>query len=98
MSSSGVVSLYGVGAALLAFWAVVRYPSLGPQRVLSAVVVAAAVFVLQTPLFGLVGVMVVAVNPAAALLLLVLPSLTLLFWAAGCLLRSLVALAAPYSR
>jgi hypothetical protein len=29
---------------------------------------------------------------------LILPSLVLLFWAAGCLVRSLVALAAPYRR
>jgi hypothetical protein len=35
---------------------------------------------------------------AVALLFVILPSLTLLFWGAGCLVRSLVLLAAPYRR
>jgi hypothetical protein len=39
-----------------------------------------------------------AYGVAAALLLVILPSLTLLFWASGCLVRSLVMLAAPYRR
>jgi hypothetical protein len=95
VSSSAVVSLFGIGAALLGFWVAARFPALGPQQVLSAVLVTAAVFVLQTPVLGLAGMLVVSLSPAAALLLVVLPSLTLLFWAAGCLVRSLVTFTAP---
>jgi hypothetical protein len=34
----------------------------------------------------------------AALLLVILPTLTLLFWSVACLLKSFVALMAPYRR
>jgi hypothetical protein len=90
-----IVPLYGAGAAVLAFWAVARFPAAGPQTVKSALVVAAAVFVIQTPLLGLVGTVVNDYGVPAALLLVILPSLTLLFWGTGCLVRSLVMLAAP---
>ena len=96
MGSSLIVPLYGAGAAALAFWAVARFPGVGPQSVKSALVVAAAVFVVQTPLLGLVGMVVNDYGVPVALLVVILPSLTLLFWGAGCLVRSLVMLAAPY--
>ena len=96
MGSSLIVPLYGAGAAALAFWAVARFPGAGPQSVKSALVVAAAVFVVQTPLLGLVGMVVNDYGVPVALLVVILPSLTLLFWGAGCLVRSLVMLAAPY--
>jgi hypothetical protein len=35
-------------------------------------------------------------GPAAALLLVVLPSLTLAFWACACLVRAFVAILAPF--
>jgi hypothetical protein len=98
MASSLTVPLFGVGAAALGFWAVARFPKAGPQSVTAAIVVAAAVFILQTPILGLVGPVVEAYGAPTALLLVILPSLTLLFWAAGCLVRSLVMLAAPYRR
>jgi len=93
-----IISCYGVGAAALAFWAVARFPSLGPRGVGSALVVAAAAFVVQAPLLGLVDRVVLELGVAGALLLVILPSLTLLFWACGCLVRSLVSTAAPYRR
>jgi hypothetical protein len=96
VSSSLIVPLYGAGAAALAFWAVARFPGVGPQSVKWALVVAAAVFVVQTPLLGLVGTVVDDYGVPVALLVVILPSLTLLFWGAGCLVRSLVMLAAPY--
>jgi hypothetical protein len=96
VSSSLIVPLYGAGAAALAFWAVARFPGVGPQSVKSALVVAIAVFLFQTPLLGFVNPVVAALGVAAALLLVILPSLTLLFWSAGCLVRSLVSLATPY--
>ena len=91
-------SVFASGAALLAFWAVARFPSLGPQSVLTALVATAAAFVLMSPLPGIVASVAASSGAAAALLFVVLPSLTLLFWTMGCLVRSLVSLAAPHSR
>jgi hypothetical protein len=98
MASSLVVPLFGVGAATLAFWLVARFPGFGPQSVKSALVVAAGLFVAQTPLLNLIDPVMSAHGVAVALLFVILPSLTLLFWGAGCLVRSLVMLAAPYRR
>jgi hypothetical protein len=92
------VGFFGLGSAVLGFWTVVRFPSFGPQSVMSAIVVAAAAFLFQTPLLGLVDPAIAVLGTAGALLLVVLPSLVVLFWSAGCLVRSLVALAAPYRR
>ena len=96
MDPALVVAAFGAGSALIGFWAVARYPSFGPQRVGTALVAAIAAFVLQSPLLALMAPAVETVGPGGALLFVVLPSLTLLFWAAGCLVRSLVTLAAPY--
>jgi hypothetical protein len=96
MASGLIVPLFGMGAAMLAFWLVARFPGAGPQSVKSALVVAAGLFVAQTPLLNLVNPVLSAHGVAAALLFVILPSLTLLFWGAGCLVRSLVMLAAPY--
>jgi hypothetical protein len=92
------VPLFGVGAAVIAFWAVARFPALGPQSVKSAILVAAAIFMLQTPALGLVSPVLERFGVAPALGFVVLPSLTVLFWATGCLVRSFVMLAAPYRR
>ena len=96
MGATSVLGVFAVGAALLGFWTVARFPSVGPQTVPSGLIAAAAVFVLQAPLLSLVGSVAFSLGVAAALLFVVLPSLTLLFWASGCLVRSLVALIAPY--
>jgi hypothetical protein len=96
MAAGLIVPLFGIGAATLAFWLVARFPGAGPQSVKSALVVAAGIFVAQTPVLGLINPVVSAYGVPAALLFVILPSLTLLFWSAGCLVRSLVMLAAPY--
>lgn len=96
MSSALVVPLFGLGAALLGFWAVLRFPGLGPQSVQSAMLLVVAVFVLQSPLLILVGPVNDAAGAAAALLAVVLPSLVLLFWSAGCLVRNLATLIGHY--
>ena len=87
---------FATGAALLGFWAVARFPSVGPQSFLTALLATAAAFLFMSPLRGAVASVAASKGAAAALLLVVLPSLTLLFWALGCLVRSLVALMAPY--
>jgi len=94
-SSTGIV-LFGLGAGVLGFWAVVRFPHFGPQRVVTALAVAAAAFAAQTPLLAVMPRVEAAAGVAGAMLLVVLPALTLLFWAAGCLLRSLVDLLSFY--
>jgi hypothetical protein len=91
-------SIFASGAAVLAFWAVARFPSIGPQTVLSSLIATAAAFVLMSPLPGAVAAVAASKGTAAALLFVVLPSLTILSWTMGCLVRSLVTLAAPHSR
>lgn len=89
----GHVILVGfcVGAAGLALWTAVRFPSFGPQRVASAVImaiVATAVLPIAAPLFDVAaGYGRFAV--AGGLLLIILPALTFAFWAAACALRAL---------
>jgi hypothetical protein len=92
------ITSFAAGAAVVAFWFVVRFPGLGPRSVGRALVVAAAAFLVQTPLLGLTERVVSDLGVGATLLLVIFPSLTLLFWACGCLVRSLVSLAAPYGR
>jgi len=89
---------FAIGAALMAFWTVARFPSLGPQTFRSALLATVAVFMLQTPVAGIVGNVAASHGVPAALLLVVLPSLTLLFWTSGCLVRSIVAMIAPHRR
>jgi antibiotic biosynthesis monooxygenase (ABM) superfamily enzyme len=96
MASGLIVPLFGVGAATLAFWLVARFPGAGPQSVKSSLAVAAGLFIVQTPLLSFINPVLSTYGVAAALLFVILPSLTLLFWGAGCLVRSLVMLAAPY--
>ena len=93
-----VVLLFGVGAALLGFWAVVRFPDLGPQTLTSAFVTAVLLFAAQSPLLTFVEPVVMSTGVAVALLFVILPSLTLLFWSSGCLVRALVALISPHRR
>jgi hypothetical protein len=87
---------FAAGAALLGFWTVARFPLFGPQTFGSALVLVVAAFVLQSPLLTLVGPVITSVGVSAGVLVVILPSLTLLFWTLGCLVRSLVALMAPY--
>jgi hypothetical protein len=89
---------FATGAALLGFWAVARFPAFGPQTFGSALVLVVAAFVLQSPLLTFVGPVITSVGVPAGILLVILPSVTLLFWTLGCLVRSLVALMAPYRR
>jgi hypothetical protein len=90
--------LFATGAALLAFWAVTRFPSFGPQTFRSALVAAAGAFVLQAPLPSIVATVASSDGAATALVLIVLPSLAILFWTSGCLVRCVVAMLAPDRR
>jgi hypothetical protein len=96
VSSTAVLLGYAVGAALLGFWAVARYPAFGPQSFGSALVATVAAFALLSEVPRIVAFAIASGGSAAALVLVVLPAFTLLFWASGCLVRSLVALITAY--
>jgi hypothetical protein len=94
VSSSAILVIYSVGAAALALWLVVRFPSLGPSRLTGALLMGLA---------ALIGmrVAVAMIDPVAqrgsygvvlALLLLILPALTWIFWSAAVMLRMLAAM------
>jgi hypothetical protein len=98
MDPHTAVMLFGVGAAAIGLWIVARFPDRGPQSVRSAGMMLIAVIVLQSPFLRLVHPVAVEHGVASALLLIVLPTLTTLFWSAARLVRSLVLLMAPYRR
>jgi hypothetical protein len=93
MSMPVILSIYAVGAAALGLWLVVRFPSLGPRRLTG---------VLLMSLAALIGMRVAStmIDPVAqrgshgvvlALLLVILPALTWVFWSAALMLRMLAA-------
>lgn len=86
-----MILAYTAGAAVLAFWLVVRYPSFGPQRLKTALTAAALAVVLEQPLLASLGLLRSASGRAAAVLLVGMPLLTLLFWSSGCLVRAAIA-------
>jgi hypothetical protein len=98
VTTAAIVPIFAAGAALIAFWTVARFPSAGPQTVPAALATAAASFVLQTPLLRFVEPVASDAGVAPALLCVVLPSLTLLFWSSGCLVRTLIKSLTPHSR
>src|ERR1700693_4673326 len=55
MSSTSSTAVYVCGAAGLAFWLLVRFPSVGPRSLRSAIVAAAAGALLQWPLLPPLG-------------------------------------------
>jgi hypothetical protein len=86
--------IYAVGAAAIALWVVVRFPSLGPQRLTGAFLMGIAA------LLGM-QVALAMIDPVAqrgsygvvlALLLLILPALTWIFWSAVVMLKMLAAM------
>jgi hypothetical protein len=91
MVTGGVIVIgFCLGAAVLALWAVVRFPSFGPQRILTAfaaTIVAAGLLPASAVIFDIVAG---AGRLAAALglLAIVLPALTFAFWSAACALRA----------
>ena len=96
MSADAILVAYVLGSATLSLWVVARFPSLGPRTLTSAILTVAAVFVLQTPLLALMRPVGSIAGVAGALLLVVLPGLTLVFWSTARLVRTLVALVAPF--
>ena len=96
MDVTATVNLFAVGSAGLGMWAVARFPAFGPQRVAQSLVLVVAAFAVLSVSDGLTGTVARSEGPAVALLLVVLPALTLAFWACACLVRAFVTLLAPF--
>ncbi|HSC50627.1 MAG TPA: hypothetical protein VLD16_10225 [Gaiellaceae bacterium] len=94
MNGSTILLGFCLGGAALALWLLVRFPDTGPRRpttVIAAVVAVGVVLAAASPVFqALIGLGGVAVP--LALLVIVLPALTLAFWVSGCVLRALAEL------
>jgi hypothetical protein len=91
VSGSSITAVYVCGAAALAIWLLVRVPSVGPRKLRSAIAAAAAVALLQWPLLTLLDAAGPTPGRTAAIVVVGLPLLTLLFWSSGCLVRAAVA-------
>jgi hypothetical protein len=91
VSSTSITAVYVCGAAGLAFWLLVRFPSVGPRKLRSAIVAAAVGAMLQWPLLMLLDAVRATSGRAAAIVFVGLPLLTILFWSSGCLVRAAAA-------
>lgn len=90
MGVEAVIELHVVGAALLALWTIVRFPELGPRRPTTAIGLLVGAGVAMSLAQLAVAAAAAALGPGAALVLVVLPTLTAVFWTAGCLFRVLL--------
>lgn len=94
MNVSVILMIYAVGAGALALWLVVRFPSFGPKTVTTALLLGLAALAGMRFAEGMIDP-VAQRGPygvVAALLLVILPALTAMFWAAAMLLRLLAAM------
>jgi hypothetical protein len=90
-----ILLAYACGAALLAVWLVVRFPSFGPSSVMGSTGLLLAAFGVAAAVPVLVQALVAGGSLAIgflALVGLVLPTLALMFWAALLLFRAFVGL------
>ena len=94
MNLTIVLAFYALAAAAIAMWLVVRFPSLGPRSVSMAIVAGVVAAVgLQLSLVLIDPVAARApYGVAVALMLVVLPALTGMFWTLALMLRLLASL------
>jgi uncharacterized membrane protein YczE len=98
MSVMAVANLFLIGTALLGLWVVARFPSFGPRSVTVSIVFVIVAFVLLSVTSGTTATMTRSEGPAAALMLVVLPTFTFAFWACARLVRAFVTMLAPFHR
>ena len=80
---------------MLGFWSALRWPERGPQHLASSlctILLAMAAVLVTAPLVQLVIGSCGEYGPALALLSVVLPTLTFVFWAAACMIRAVASL------
>ena len=89
-----VLGLYAVGAAAIALWLVVRFPSIGPRTVTTVIVAGVAAAVGLQLALALIDPVAhrVPYGVVAALMFVVLPALTAMFWTLALMLRLLASL------
>lgn len=96
MNAMLAVCIFLVGAAALALWLLARYPAFGPSGIGMSIVFVIGAFALLDVTQSWTGSVSRAEGPAAALVFVVLPSLTVMFWACGRLLRAFVETLTPH--
>ena len=79
-----------LGSALIALWAVVAKPSLGPRTLRPAFLLCAAAYGLLQASGPVMRTVVEAAGPAVALLVVFVPILAFAFWSAGVLMRAVI--------
>ena len=92
MNGSLILSFFCLGGAALAAWLFVRFPDAGPGRIFTVVLSVLGVFVglsVAGSAFDLVVGGLGSYGIPIALMVVVLPALTLTFWVAACVLRTL---------
>jgi hypothetical protein len=90
VDGSQLMSVYCVGGAALAFWMLLRFPRFGPRTLVGSGAALLAALVLAAVGPFCVDALISVGGQAgalAALLGLVLPTLTAIFWTASCLFR-----------
>jgi hypothetical protein len=88
LSASVIANSYAVGAALLALWLFLRFPSRGPRTFRSAGVVVVCAYGLLVVAGPATGAAEALAGPVVALLIVYLPLLTFAFWSGFRLLCS----------
>jgi len=96
MNITLTVCLFLVGAAALGLWIVARFPSFGPQGVGGSLLVVLGSFAVLDTTDGLTTSVAHSNGPAVAMLVVVLPTLTLALWSCARLVRALVSVVSPY--
>ncbi len=91
MSPLVIVGLFAGGAALLALWLLVRFPSFGPKSLRASLIASAICVVIERPLLSVLETVRNSSGRGIALLVVGLPLLTILFWSSGCLVRAAAA-------
>jgi hypothetical protein len=87
VSTTGVLSLVVVEAALLGFGLALGFPRFGPRDLARAALLLAGALLLNYSAPPLVAATAAAAGAPAAIVLVVLPALTAVFWAVGCFFR-----------
>lgn len=93
-----VVTIFFVGAAALGLWVVARFPSFGPTRITTSFLIVAAAFALLNLTQSATRAVAEGYGPGAALVFVVLPTVTLMFWSCARLIRAFAEYMAPFSR
>ena len=88
LSASAIANSYAVGAALLALWLFVRFPTRGPRTFRSAGLVVVCAYGLLVVAGPATGAAQAFAGPVVALLVAFLPLLTFAFWSGIRLARS----------